>query len=124
MKAKHIQIRLVASNEPLMSSGSLPDWLKYKRCIYALDTFDDKLCAWRCLVIYKRLACGQENLVQERNCNAAKNLAREYYGDKNLKKMDVRPTRLVSFEGIARHHNVNIMLYEPRKDRGTDAGSI
>ena len=69
-----------------MSCGPLPDWLKDKRCIYALETFDDKLCAWGCLVIYKRLACGQENWFQERNCNAAKNLAREYYGDKNLKK--------------------------------------
>ena len=51
-------------------------------------------------------------------------LAREYYGDKNLKKRDVRPTKLVDFEGIAKHHNVNIMLYEPKKDRGKDSGSI
>ena len=26
------------------------------------------------------------------------------------------PTRLVGFEGIARHHNVNVMLYEPKKN--------
>ena len=50
----------------------------------------------------------------------ALNLAREYYGDKNLKKRDVRPTKLVDFEGIARHHNVNI-IYEPKKE---DAGSM
>ena len=35
----------------------------------------------------------------------------------------MRPTKLVEFEGIARHHNVNIILYEPKKD-GKDAGSI
>ena len=35
----------------------------------------------------------------------------------------MRPTKLVGFEGIAKHHNVNIMLYEPKKDRGKDAGS-
>ena len=62
--------------------------------------------------------------MQERNCDVAKNLAREYYGDKNLKKRDMRPTKLVDFEGIARHHNVNIMLYEPKEDRGKDAGSV
>ena len=28
----------------------------------------------------------------------------------------MRPTRLVDFEGIAKHHNVNIMLYEPKKN--------
>ena len=36
----------------------------------------------------------------------------------------MRPTKLVDFEGIAKHHNVNIMLYEPKKDRGKDAGSV
>ena len=121
---KHVQIRLVASNEPLMGCGPLPDWLRKKRCIYALDKFDDNLCVWRCLAIYKRLARGEKNRVQERNRNAALGLVCEYYGDKNLKKRDVRPTKLVDFEGIARHHNVNIMLYEPKKDRGKDAGSV
>ena len=62
--------------------------------------------------------------MQERNCSATLNLAREYYGDNNLKKRDMRPTKLVDFEGIARHQNVNIMLYEPNQDRGKDARSI
>ena len=51
---KDVQIRLVASNEPLMGCGPLPVWLRKKRCIYALDTFDDNLCVWRCLAIHKR----------------------------------------------------------------------
>ena len=76
----------MASNKPLMGCGPLPDWLRIKRCIYALDTFDDNLCVWRCLAIYKRHARGETNQVSKRNCDAAKNLAREYYGDKKLKK--------------------------------------
>ena len=107
-----------------MGCGPLSDWLRNKRGIYALDIFDDNLCVWRCLAIYKRLARGEKIWVQERNRNAALNLAREYYGDNNLKKRDVRPTELVDFEGIARHRNVNIMLYEPKKDWGKDAGSM
>ena len=88
-----------------------------------MDTFDDNLCVWRCLAIYKRLARGEKNRVQERNRDAALRLACEYYGDKKLR--DVKPTELVvDFEGIARHHNVNIMLYEPKKDRGKNAGSV
>ena len=55
---KHVQINLVASNQPLMGCGPLPDWLKNKRCIYAINTFDDSLCVWRFLAIYKRLALG------------------------------------------------------------------
>ena len=79
---KHVQMRLVASNKPLMGCGPLPDWLRGKQCSYALDIFDDNLCVWRCFAIYKRLARGEKNRVQERNRNAALNLAREYYGDK------------------------------------------
>ena len=107
-----------------MGCRPLPDWLRNKRCIYAMDTFDDNLCVWRCLAICKRLACGEKNWVQERNCKPALNLVRKYYGDNKLKKRDVGPTKLVDFEGIARHHNVNIMLYEPKKDRVKDAGSV
>ena len=36
----------------------------------------------------------------------------------------MRPTKRVDFEGIAKHHNVNIMLYEPKNDKGKDARSI
>ena len=37
-----------------------------------------------------------------------------------MKKRDMRPTELVDFQGIARHHHVNIMLYEPKKDKGKE----
>ena len=74
---KHVQIRLVASNKPLIGCRPLPDWLRDKRCIYALDTFDDNLWVWRCLAIYKRLARGEKNRAQERNRNAALNLVRK-----------------------------------------------
>ena len=62
--------------------------------------------------------------LQERNCDAALGLAWEYYGDNSLKKGDARPTKLVDFEGIAKHHNVNIMLFEPNKDKGKNEGSV
>ena len=57
----------------------------------------------------------------KRNCRAALDLARECYGDNKLKRKDVRPTKLVDFEGIAKHHNVNIMLCEPKEGKGKDA---
>ena len=104
-----------------MGCGPLPGWLRDKRCIYAIDKFDDNLCVWRCFAIYKRkdIQRGTEFVTR-----TVLNLAREYYGDKNLKKRDMRPTKLVDFEGIAKHHHVNIMLYEPKKVKGKDAGSI
>ena len=37
-----------------MGCGPLPNWLRDKHCIYAIQTFDDNLSVWRCLAIYKR----------------------------------------------------------------------
>ena len=118
---KHVQIRLVASNEPLIGCGPLPDWQRKKRCVYAIDTFHDNMCAWRCLAVYKRkdIKRGTEFVTK-----AALNLARDYYGDNKLKRKDVTPTKLVDFEGIAKHNNVNVMSYEPKKDSIKNAGSI
>ena len=113
---KHVQIRLVASNKPLMGCGPLPDWLRNKRCIYVMDTFENNPCVWRCLAIYKRIVRGEKNRVQERNCKPTINSARECYGDNKLKRKDARPTRRNDFEGIARHHDVNIMFYEPKNN--------
>ena len=52
------------------------------------------------------------------------NLAREYYGHNKLKQKGVRPSNFVDFEGIAKHHNVSIMLNEPKDDKEKDEGSI
>ena len=59
MKAifEHFQIRLVASNEPSVGCGPLPDGLRKKRCIYAVDTFDDNLCVWMSLSCHMQKTC-------------------------------------------------------------------
>ena len=99
----------------------LPEWLRKKRCINALDTFDDNLCVWRCLALYKRKDVKRG---AERSTKEALKLAREFYSDNKLKRKDVRATKLVDFEGIAKHLNVNIMLYESEKESGEDASKI
>ena len=81
-------------------------------------------CLWRCLAIHKRHIRGEENQVHKRNCKAALNLAHEYYCNSKLKRKDVKPTKLVDFVGIAKDHNMNIMSYEQKRDRGKNAGSI
>jgi hypothetical protein len=107
----HVSIRIISSNEPLLGCGPLPDWFRKRRCIHAVDKFDDNLCVWRCLAIYMRrgIALGSADVTKE-----AKKLARDYYGNAKLKVGDVRATKLVDFEGIARHHNLNIRVFEPK----------
>ena len=72
-----------------MGCGPLLDWLR-KKHIYAMDTFDDNLCVWRCLAIYKHkdIKRGPEFVTK-----AALDLAREYYGDNKLKQKDARPLK-------------------------------
>ena len=36
----------------------------------------------------------------------------------------MRPTKLVNIESNAKRHNINIMLFEPKKDSGKEAESI
>ena len=95
--------------------------VKKKVCIYSIDTVDDNLYALVCLAIYKRkdIQRGTEFVTR-----TTLDLAREYYGYEKLERNNVKPAKLVDFEGIAKHHNVNIMLHEPKKNRGKDSGSI
>ena len=37
----HVQTRLVASKEPFMGCGRLPDWLRDNRFMYAIDKRDN-----------------------------------------------------------------------------------
>ena len=109
---KRIHIKLISSNEPLLGCGPLPDWLRWKMCIYAIDNSNDNLCVWRCLVISKRI---RENRPrpEERTTRDALKLAREFYNQPNLPVREVRPTKLIDFERIAAKFQVNIRLYEP-----------
>ena len=60
--------------------------------------------------MHKRHIRGEENQVHKRIYKAALNLAREYYCVNRLKRKDVRPTKLIDFEGIAKQHNVNHVI--------------
>ena len=48
----------------------------------------------------------------------------EYYNDNKLKQQDARPSKFVDFEDIAKHHNVNIMLFESQKDSMKETESV
>ena len=57
---------------------------------------------------------GEKKDVEMRTCEGALELAREYDNNPALKKR----TKLVDSEGVAKHHNINIMLYEPKGTEG------
>ena len=51
-------------------------------------------------------------------------MARDFYKKPNLKREDVKPTRLVDFENIAKHFKVNIRLFEPRENKEKTAWKL
>ena len=110
----HVQIKIISTREPLLGCGPLPDWLRKKRCIYALDGTEervDNLCMWRCLAVHYR---GDRKQREKFTTREALNLARKYYENPKLKREDVRATKLVDMEGISRKFNINIRIFEPR----------
>ena len=110
-----VSTKIILSNEPLLGCGPLPKWLADKKCVYAIDKIDDNLCFWRCLVIHQRIMKGKKRPEEDTNRDALK-LAREFYKKQNLKREDVKPTRLVDFENIAKQFRVNIRLFEPEEN--------
>ena len=107
-----VSTKIILLNEPLLGCGPLPKWLADKKCVYAIDKIRDNLCFWRCLVIHQRIMKGKKRPEEDRNRDALK-LARDFYRKPNLKRGDVKPTRLVDFENIAKQFKVNIRLFEP-----------
>ena len=113
-----VNTKIILSNEPLLGCGPLPKWLVDKKCIYAIDKINDNLCLWRCLVIHQRIMKGEKRPEKDTNRDALK-LARDFYKNPNLMREDVKPTRLVDFESIAKQFKVNIRLFEPVEESKT-----
>ena len=113
-----VSTKIILSNEPLLGCGPLPKWLADKKCIYAIDKINDNLCLWRCLAIHQRIMKGRKRPEEDTNRDALK-LARDFYKNPNLKREDVKPTKLVDFENIAKQSKVNIRLFEPEEESKT-----
>ena len=113
-----VSTKIILLNEPLLGCGPLPKWLADKKCIYSIDKINDNLCLWRCLVIHQRIMKGKKRPEEDTNRDALK-LARDFYKNPNLKREDVKPTRLVDFENIAKQFKVNIRLFEPVEESKT-----
>ena len=78
-----IIVKLISTNEPLMGCAVLPDWLKEKKSLYAIDDNDDNLCVWRCLTIFNRIKEGRKRPAEKLTRGALK-LAREYYSKSKI----------------------------------------
>ena len=69
-------------------------------------------------MIHQRIVKGKKRPEEDTNRDALK-LARDFYRIPNLKREDVKPTRPIDFENIAKQFKVNIRLFELAKESET-----
>ena len=116
-----VSTKIILSNEPLLGCGPLPKWLADKKCVYAIDKIDDNLCFWRCLAIHQRIMKGVERPEKKKQIETLLSWQEIFTKDRILRRGDVKPTRLVDFENIAKQFKVNIRLFEPKRNEDKTA---
>ena len=103
-----VKVKAILDRQPLLGTGHLPAWLRQKNWLYALDTYRDNLCLFRCLALH--------NGARTDRCTArARQLATEFYDSKEELK-DVPKTCLDQLEKVEVHFKVGIRVYEPREN--------
>ena len=100
-----VETKAIVDRQPLLGTGSLPDWLRQKKGLYALDTYEDNLCLFRCLAVHK-------GAVSYRCTKRARELATEFYGSMEELK-DVPKISLDQVKRVEEHFKVGIRVYEP-----------
>ena len=50
----YVDLKVILDRQPLeIGLGRLPDWIRNKREVISLDTFNDALCLFRCIVVHQ-----------------------------------------------------------------------
>ena len=60
-----VEVKAILVEQPLLGQGLLPDWLRNKKGLYALDTFDDNIDG---LLYNYRISCFTNFTGDEKNC--------------------------------------------------------
>jgi hypothetical protein len=100
----HVWLKVIMTNQPLLGRGRLPDWLRQKKGLYSLDTYDDNMCVFRCLAIHRGARvdrCEREVL----------RLANDYYEDKEIKRIPLN-----KLAKVEEKFKIGIRVYEPNEN--------
>ena len=68
-----VDLKVILDRQPLqIGLGRLPDWLRNKREVISLDTFDDDFCVFRCLAVH-------QGADKQYNIRRTRELARRFF---------------------------------------------
>jgi len=117
----NVDVKVVLDRQPLLGTGSLPDWLRnlaHDRSMPSLDTYKDNLCLWRCIAVYRGAR-------PDRSTTAARELAKSFF-KLRATPSDCPKTSLDELDQVERHLNqgapfsdwLGIRVYEPERTEG------
>ena len=96
----------------MLGNGQLPDWLRNKKGMYALDTFDDNLCLFRCIAVHLHQGARSNRCTEQ-----AKQLAGKLCFNDESQKLEAYPKiRLSELKKVEETFKFGIHVYEPGED--------
>ena len=114
----NVDVKVVLDRQPLMGTGSLPDWLRnlaHNRSMVTLDSYRDNLCLWRCIAVHR-------GAWPDRSTKKAQGLAKSFFKLRNT-PTDCSKTSLDELEKVEMHLNkgtafsgwLGIRVYVPER---------
>ena len=107
-----VQLTAILGRDALVGTGPLPNWLRRKRELIAVDTFSDNLCLFRCLAMHQGRRA-------DRSTTKARELATAFY---DIHVQDIPMTNLDKIAEIEKRLKLGICVYETAQYvKGVDA---
>jgi hypothetical protein len=106
-----VNVKIILANQPLLGAGRLPDWLRQKKGLYALDTYDDNLCVFHCLALHR------QNLKRpDRTRGEAVKLAKDFYGSIDPAKQEFPKLAFDDLKNVEEKFKIGIRVYVPEEN--------
>jgi len=104
-----VEVKAILVAQPLLGQGQLPDWLRNKKGLYALDTFDDNLCLFRCIAVHRG--------ARPDSCTRkAIELAKQFWASNDQQVRGMRAVEFPELKKVEEKFKLGICVYEPSED--------
>jgi len=102
-----VEVKAILVEQPLLGEGRLPDWLRNKKGMYALDTFDDNMCLFRCIAVHRGVR-------PDRCTEKAVELAKQFVGASDQQLLHT--VEFTELKKVEEKFKLGIRVYEPSED--------
>jgi len=105
-----VEVKAILVDQPLLGQGPLPDWLRNKKGLCALDTFNDNLCLFRCVAVHRGAR-------PDRCTEKAIELAKHFWVKTNNEQVKfLRAVEYTELKKVEETFKLGIRVYEPSED--------